>query len=96
MARIQLTDGEARLGIFHKDYPHPIKEGVTRRGTEVLLDLPNGTQVQAVAICNENDRFTRAMGRKIAASRLLSTLRGMGIAYEDRKTLFKKICPQFD
>lgn len=92
MARLTLTNGEGRLGIYHRNIE---KDGKTRRGTEVIVDLPNGEQITTFAICSDNDRFTRKMGRKVAAERLLNIMRNKGVSYEDRRTVFQKICPEY-
>lgn len=100
MSKVVLPNGEARIGVFHRFYT---VQGKPRRGTEVIVDFPDGTTLRAESICNENDQFVRATGRKIAATRLLEQMRkrdnpevaDSGFGYDSRSSIFRKICPQF-
>lgn len=81
MLRVHHTEVETNEG------PH--------RATLVTIDLPTGQKATSKAICRPPDQFNRAVGRRLAANRLLSNLRVIGTSYEDRRTIFQTICPEY-
>lgn len=95
--KLKLSDGrEYRLTVRH----NPADEKGYRDTVAIMFAVPeeDGALRDAFvtgARCSPNDQFNRAKGRKIAATRMLSTLRYNGYSREDRRKVFDAICPEY-
>lgn len=95
MPRVKLSDSrEIFVGISHKTITSSI-DGDERRGTVVWVTDGDRT-IEATSICRPPDQFSRAQGRKVAATKLLNELRRRNYSRNDRDVVFRTICPQFN
>ena len=98
MPKLNLSNGEARLGVFHENvFLH--LEGTankfeTRRATRVHLTAPQGS-FEVASLCHPNDQFCKAVGRKTAANKLLALLKENEFNKADRKQVFHAVCPEY-
>jgi hypothetical protein len=90
MPKVHIAEQEALLRVRHVGIPGTV------RGTKVELRMENGETLSAEAICSANDQFNRRVGRKLAASRLLSRMRDTRkFSAVERERVFKSICPEY-
>ena len=104
---VTLHDGtEARIHVAHKTFATRLGP---RRGTLVKF-VVNGRTFSVKAICSPTDNFSKKAGRKYAAEKFLRRARmpwnkaimkktdyylSNLLTKEDRRNIFKSICPQF-
>lgn len=97
MKRFQTSNGiNAKVRIFHTTTE---KEGEERRCTKVQLSVGRRT-FKAVSVCNPSDNFSKKLGRRYAANKLLETCRknaylAENLTREDRRAIFMAVCPEF-
>ena len=89
--RVELSDGQiVRVSIAHhrgeNDQPYM---------TTGVLTLPEGRILNSRAICMAQDQFVKKTGRRLVGNRLLAQMREMGFPQEDRRIIFRAICPEF-
>ncbi len=73
---------------------HIVDEG--KRGTKVWYAPAGGLKIEAVAMCSKGDNFSKRVGRRLAADRLLAKMRQRPtIPVEDRRIVFQAICPEY-
>ena len=57
--------------------------------------FPHHTFKDIEARCHPKDQFSRRVGRRLVADRVLADMREHGFSKEDRKVVFEKLCPEF-
>lgn len=84
-----------RVGISHVSEQKTVKgEPVVIRGTKVWLSDNIGTY-EATTLCSPQDNFSKRVGRRLAANRLLRLLDRKIYDKHDRHKIFSVICPEY-
>lgn len=64
------------------------------RSTEISLTIGEDTYT-GKSICSPLDQFCRRTGRRLAANRLLKSMKDANVSKQIRKEAFQAICPEF-
>lgn len=98
--KLQLSTGaEFRVGLRYSwetvafEFPtrHIMQCRVT---TAYLRNLLDANTVEVKVTCSPQDQFCKRTGRKLAANRLLASLKAIGLPKEDRRKVFQALCPE--
>ena len=96
--KLTLKDGRLiDVKVFHVRRE---RAGQMCRGTEVVV-LDGQYRYSEAALCSPKDNFSKRVGRKLAVTRLLDGLRrstwtNNDFTKEDRRDIFKVVCPEFN
>ena len=96
MKKINLSGGPATVYVHHTTTERRLFDGLywspmALRCTKIELHVDNqSVPYSSIAECSPRDNFSRAFGRKLAATRLIKLL-----PKQDRAAVMKAICPEF-
>lgn len=95
--RVQIhhTSKEVSVETLKGYTPPPGQSKVLVRATDVRLVAGDGWKCEVTAYCSPLDNFCRLTGRRVAAEKLIGVLNDLDWAKEDRREVFRTICPEY-